>query len=377
MKKQLTILILLFFNCSFSWSQQFVKTTTPCNDELLKKTPGRWIKGGNGFHAKVSQQQQKEIQTRLDAIHPFVFNLYPSPVAFDAQWFGFTDDQEFGSQLKIDPSTNVMNRRMDVNGTPTIYYSYSAKFCAYHCGRETYEILRGQGCEAGTSISVHINKLENLFLHDATGKSTMEVMRVDERPIKMMPVLTGKWKGYDVYAPEPGSGTKMVLLHREGILPYIPVTRKQYLDRCLEYLPKFFTPDPDGLKVFEAWGRTKKDYEEELKKNQKIRDDVLKHYKDELQASTSAGLLDFPAIISSYIADIGTNYPIFTTQAAGGKMLVTENPAYMKKNLPKYIPQFMVYTWWDCRCGVDPSLNPYKLIDENFPIEKLQAMIDK
>jgi len=200
----------------------------------------------------------------------------------------------------------------------------------------------------------------------------------------MMPVLKGNWKGYDVYSPETGSGLKMVLLHREGILPYIPVTRKQYLDRCIEYLPQFFTPDTAGQKALELLAEKipefragKQERDEQEKKYQKVKDDVLKHYKDELQATTSAGLLDSPAVISSYIADIGTDYPIFSTQAAGGKMLVTENPAYIKKILPKYIPQFMIFTWWDCHCGVDPSLNPYKLIDEKFPIEKLQAMIDK
>lgn len=72
-----------------------------------------------------------------------------------------------------------------------------------------------------------------------------------------------------------------------------------------------------------------------------------------------------------------TQYPIFTTQANGVRLLVTENPAYMKKELPKYIPQFMYYTQWNCDCGADQSLNPYKLIDEKFPIEKVQAMIDK
>jgi hypothetical protein len=376
MKKQITLIVFLFFNCTFAMSQQFVKTTTPCNAELLKKTPGRWIKGGNGFYAKVSQQQQKEIQNRLDAIHPLVFNLYPSPVAFDAASFGFSTDKEFGSQLKFDHSPNVMDGRIEVNGTPTVYYSYSAKFCAYHCGREPNEIMRGQGCEAGTFISVQINSLGEFFTRTNLG-DLAEVMRIEGRPIKVMPVLQGNWKGYDVYYPEQGSSQKMVLLHREGMLPFIPVTRKQYLERCLEYLPKFFTPDPNGLKAIEAWGGDKKEYDEQLKKMQKIKDDALKHYKDELQATTSAGLLSSPAIISSYTLDIGTNYPIFTTQAAGGKMLVTENPAYMKKGLPKYIPQFMVFTLWPCRCGADVSLDPYNLINENFPIEKLQAMIDK
>jgi len=95
-----------------------------------------------------------------------------------------------------------------------------------------------------------------------------------------------------------------------------------------------------------------------------------------LEATTTAGLLDSPAVVLT-IMEIGTDIPIFTTQNSGGRMLVTENPAYMRKDLPKYIPQFMIYSMWDCHCGVDQLLNPYKLIEENFPVEKLQAMIDK
>jgi hypothetical protein len=40
-------------------------------------------------------------------------------------------------------------------------------------------------------------------------------MCIDGRPIKMMPVLQGNWKGYDLYYPESGSGLKMALLHRK------------------------------------------------------------------------------------------------------------------------------------------------------------------
>ena len=378
MKKQITIVFYLLLNGLFLCSQQFVKTTTPCNDEQLKKTPGRWIKGGNGFHAKVSQQQQKEIQNRLDAIHPLIFNIYPSPVAFDAAWFGFTADQEFGSQLKFDHSPNVGRRGFEVNGTPTIYYTYSAKFCAYHCGREANEIMRGAGCETGTTVGVEMNTLGPLLLQGNLDDDNAEIMRIDGRPIKRMAVLREKkWKGYDLYSPQTGSGVKMVLLHREGVLPYIPVTRKEYLDRCLEGLPKFFDyflkpPDTTTIKLM-----GKNEWDEQMKKFQKLKEDVLKYYKDELTATTSKALLDSPAVIFGNIMEISTSIPIFVTQASGGTMLVTANPAYFKKGLPKYIPQLMIYSWWDCQCGPDQSLNPYKLYDENFPIEKLQAMIDK
>ena len=69
------------------------------------------------------------------------------------------------------------------------------------------------------------------------------------------------------------------------------------------------------------------------------------------------------------------NFAIFTTEEAGGGMLVTENPKYMRKDLPVYVPQFFFVSWsWNNY----PSVVKFgKAINENFPIEKLQAMIDK
>jgi len=195
-----------------------------------------------------------------------------------------------------------------------------------------------------------------------------------------MPVFKGKWKEYDLYSPEMGSGLSMVLLHRDGILPYIPVTRKQYLDRCIEWLEQFFdkglksVENPEGLAVLVD----KKEKDDQAKKYKKLRDDVLKYYRDELDATTKAGLLDSPAIIfGGLMAHILIKYPIFITQADGGRLLVTETPAYIKKNLPKYIPQIIVYTMWNAEDGPEPALNPYHLYHRDFPIEKLQAMIDK
>ena len=377
MKKQLTILTLLFSNCTLAWSQdKWIKTTTPCNVELLKQTPGRWLPTRQMFYAKTSKQEQQEMLNRLNTFHKFMFDLYPSPIAFDAQPTFSTRDRRFGYQLKFEYSANQLNSS-EVNGTPTLIYSYTGFFCAYGC-RNNNEIGRGKGCETGTEMHIEVNSLDGFLKGENFGERA-DIMVIDGRPIKMMPVLTGKWRGYDQYSPESGSGIKMVLLHREGILPYTPTTRKQYLDKSIKYLENFFADQlrsaehPEGLNLL----MDKKERDEQIKKVQKFRDDVLKYYMDELDATSKAGLLDSPAVIFEGMVHMLTQYPIFTTQANGGRLLVTENPAYMKKELPKYIPQFMYYTQWDCNCGADPSLNPYKLIDEKFPIEKLQAMIDK
>ena len=39
---------------------------------------------------------------------------------------------------------------------------------------------------------------------------------------------------------EKGRNYRIVLIHRKGILPYIPVTRKQYLERCISYHTKLW-----------------------------------------------------------------------------------------------------------------------------------------
>ena len=369
MKKQI-ILIVSLIVCLSSWSQTHFKTATPCNEELLKKTPGSWINFGTGFHAKVSQQQQKEIQNRLDGIHQLTFSIYPSPMACNAYWSSHSDDQEFASQLKIVHPPNARIDALEINGTPTMHYNYAAEFRPFTCGREPNEMVKRYS-EDGTDLAVHVNSLDGFFRH-LTLDDCAEAMRIDGRPIKMMPIRHDEWKGYDVYYPEQGSSLKMVLLHRAGVLPYIPVPRKQYLDRCIEYLSKFLTPNSEDLKNIELL-TGKKERDEQEKKLKKLKDDVLKHYQDELEATTSAGLLNSPAIIAVVMADISTTAPIFTEEVAGGKMLVTENPAYLRKDMPRYIPQFIVFSW----VPYPLNMEPYKAIDENFPIEKLQAMIDK
>src|SRR6185369_3426511 len=71
---------------------------------------------------------------------------------------------------------------------------------------------------------------------------------------------------------------------------------------------------------------------------------VLKLYQDALEKSTADNLLDAPAIVSAPF-HTAENAPVFSTEEEGGTMLVTENPEYFRKDLPKDVPQFMVINW--------------------------------
>jgi hypothetical protein len=56
-------------------------------------------------------------------------------------------------------------------------------------------------------------------------------------------------------------------------------------------------------------------------------------------------------------------------------MLITENPAYIRKDLPKHVPQILVLYWsWS---DWEPQKNIARIVEESFPIEKLEAMIDR
>ena len=114
--------------------------------------------------------------------------------------------------------------------------------------------------------------------------------------------------------------------------------------------------------------------DERVAKAIEIRDRELKVFTDELEKTTREGLLNSPAIIlaMSYTVPAG-----FETDLQKGNMLITENPDYIRRDLPGYVPQFMVLQWkWNS--DFYPAHKPQeKLFLEEFPIEKLQAMIDK
>jgi hypothetical protein len=380
MKKQIIILFLiLFFNCCSGWSQQFVKITTPCSNKFLQNVPGRWIHRGDATYAKIPKQQQQEIFNRLDKIHQWVLTIYPSPLGIDAAWTRFTTNEDFAYQVKVDHLPNGGTNENFVNGIPVVMYSYTAHFCQYNCGRNSYEMMRGEGCEGGADISVSANTLGPIIPRARGGP---EEMKIDRREIRKMPVVKGTWKGYPLYTPETGSDATMVILHREGILPYVPVTRKQYLDLSIIAISNMYDEMIVNIdKTSKAFIDAGMADAQTIKKNrenfQKQKKDAIKHYQDELATTTAAGLLDKPAIIDGGMGDPLTQQ-IFSTEEKGGTMLVTENAAYFRKDIPKYVPQFMIFkfgkgSWF----SFTPNPDPMIAAEENFPIEKLQAMIDK
>jgi len=120
---------------------------------------------------------------------------------------------------------------------------------------------------------------------------------------------------------------------------------------------------------------SQKEIDDQEDRNIKAKNEALKKLHDALEKTSKDRLLNAPAVvrIDPLLMNEG---PVFQSEAEGGCMLATENPNYFRKELSKYVPQFFVI---ELMAG-DPmhsNMNFKRVIDENFPIEKLKVMIDK
>src|SRR6185369_1990949 len=193
----------------------------------------------------------------------------------------------------------------------------------------------------GNSISVEANNLQILngdFMDD-------DGWTIDGRPIKRKMPVIGTWKGYDVMAVNGGTYADQnsewyILITRNGVLPYIPVTRKQYLDRAIAYAARFY----DKAISFTEQITDKAEREETKNRNLNAKNSALKKLQDELEKTKKDGLLDAPAIVGTNVLLMNEG-PVFLPESQGGIMLTTENPNYFRKDLPAYVPQWFVLSW--------------------------------
>ncbi len=397
MNRQIIILLLLIAHFS-SRSQKTITTNVPCTDAMAHNTKGRWIRtNDNGSY------NSKETTSRLNEIHDLVLNIYPQPIGLDAVWHRTAGKSYFGAKRKYYP-TNDGSLTFDYLNLPHFtYFYYNALFFPYQCQYgKTHSLIPTYPGETSTSLNI----IANFTLGEMAPDDTWTINGL---PVVMYkPPITSK-EGVEFAYPEPGATTRQVLVHRKGVLPYIPVTRKQYLDYCIIYhtklhdktitnleqmpvrspevqekekkdkLDKFqqqFANDPKKLKAnvdyyLSGYQTDQQRRDEQVVKSKNYKADELKKFTDELEKTTREGLLDSPAmILVKYYSN-----PVFENDPAKGSILVTENPDYIRRDLPKYVPQLFIVslTWYDL-----PPLKKFaEIFEQTFPFEKLQAMIDK
>jgi hypothetical protein len=352
------IILLLFSIHLQSYCQEsFTLSSGECNDSVLMSIKGKYRQQEDAISPEISsllsRAQQLEVSGRLDAMHKLMQEAYPQPTGNEGNWHKNLNSYLFAHNYNF------------TTGIPTCSYSYSCSFGPYYCGNQPKEISY-MGVTP-TSCKIFANgwsELRNQQMMDSSNS-------INGVPFFMLLPVKERWKGHELFY-ENTIDSRRVLLHREGMLPYIPVTRKQYLDYCINRFNKTFDDMLKSSKEMPFSTQQQKD--ETANKIIKQKNEVIKLYEKEMEQNRIANLLDSPAIVR-ILDNMYPDVAIFTTGAEDGSMLVTENPAYIREDLPKYVPQFIVLYWsWG-----DKANSKYfrKMLEANFPIEKLRAMIDK
>jgi hypothetical protein len=384
MKKQ--IIILLLFSIQLSAQNKDpnphfpkLKIPVPCTQDFINSYKGKWLIPPNTLFNSANNNYSQGAMTRIKNIHELVRQVYPQPMGSDGYWVGSYRKTYFGDKVKYVTENNRTTRE-SVTLNQVEGWAYGMKLFAWGCTENANEIWNGYpDAGLGGAITVYANDL--LVLIDELDDAAWTI---DGRPIKKKMPVVGRWKGYDILARNGGEYAQQnsdfyILISRNEMLPYIPVTRKQYLDRAIQFITTFY--DGTNKKIEETNQSMPAQYrapQEEINNqkalNTKARNDALKKLEGELEKTTKNGLLEATAVVR--IDPLFTvEGPIFLPEKDGGTTLVIENPNYFRKDLPKYVPQVLVmeFIWSKEKWATDFRT----IIEENFPIEKLQAMIDK
>ncbi len=377
--KKFTLLFLpvLFANNLFSQAT--------CNDEIIMAVKGNWTKRPD---ANMKGTQTTQIISRIDKIQQLLQAAYPEPRGIVAKWYRSMG----GHYSSIDKNS--------------VSYELNSMFYTWYCNIHVKKLMLGT--EAGTGFNIWANKfgwfagkVDNFF--------------VDNKPVYLLTKKLGEFNGYLLYEGEhsgtSNTGTtysRAFIIPREGQSPYLPVTKKQYLNAYLNGIEKrmlkqLLIEEKKPVRSDQAEADDKKKHLEYIERStradkiEKAKESYLRNYRTDIQrreedldklkkmfekemkparellaAITEEEGLQ-PAIVEgNYVS----GFEKFSTDQAGGRMLVRLNPDYFNSKLPTYVPQFLI-VYWRWKKGEKPSEYFKDQLQANLSIDALKKMIDK
>ncbi|MBC7934090.1 MAG: hypothetical protein H7Y86_01845 [Rhizobacter sp.] len=368
--------------------QYYIKQSEACGgaSELFKKT-GSWKKSSYGddiiFPDKTFPAKQYNVLLgRIEKVLPIMKEALPDLGGFDPVWHGSIRGNSFVP-------------------TGPIPASFKSMMFTYYCNTSLNKIILGD--ETANVAEIYFNSYgffcEKMDQWDINGYGKMI-------SIYQLPDSIGKWKGLTLYEPKQTAGPglpidRAVVLGHNGQMPWHILTQMQYLTGYKNWLLKSMNEQLEGndtnvkkmkesiasMQASKALTQEQKTsivgkLEQQLKNFQdnslqkqigaaeKIYNDKMKPVNEYLDTAT-AETLSQKAILAT-----GTEFKgYFAKQGQPGKKLINFTTKYFNTTLHRYVPQFIVLYW---RWGLDPSsLKFAKEMGENFPIEKLKALIDK
>lgn len=369
MKRYLILSLLLAYS-----SLLMAQGASVCSDESIMAMKGSWKRDADVSHTPGNAAKG----SRIDAFSKLFQQAYPNPRGAEAIWY------------------RSYNHPFFTNGGPDAY-SFCSLYKSWYCNKNYGKLMLQE--ETGTWAYVFVN----YFSWFMSGQYDKLEFTVGGRPVFRLPKKEGEWKGcpmYEATSHDKGTFHCVLILRPGNELPWRPITQKQYLDErrkiwvAHQQTARDFARKTDSSYKKSIENVRKNTYLKEAEKAkmienfQKARDNnlakiiadtakqILYWQKridviDNYIAKNNAATLQQPAVIKNSADFAG----VFETEAQGGKQLVTANPNYFKKQFAPAVPQMMIL-YWKWEKGV-ASQDFKQQMDTNFPIEKLQAMIDK
>ena len=374
MKNSLTVFtgsVLIVLLCQLSTNIAVAQQS--CDDQTLMNIKGSWKKRTDANMAN----NQVQAVSHIDAISNLFKMAYPEPNGMEAGWY------------------RTMGGNPVISNGP-IPYQFNSLYLGWYCDNYLHKVVLGD--ETGTWAYAFVNG----FSWFMSKQYDLLLIKVDGQDVYILPPVKGEWKGYPMYqsSSHRDKGRCIILTHNNQ-LPWKPITQEQYLQALKNYWGKQMQtsvdnynqregnykkvisdvqnnkylkqPDKDkmiaGIQKDEANFLKTKD--EDIAKSNKFWNDrfsIIDKY-----VNKNSALLQQPAIIDQQNTDDFKGN--FSTLEKGGQLLVTVNSTYFNSALPRYAAQMIVLYWrWD---NTAPGLSFKKQFEDNFPVDKLKAMIDK
>lgn len=345
MKKYSSLSICIFISliCSAQVSEkrklQEIESSKACGgiDSIMAKK-GSWkkVEDDLAFPDKTfPRNQYKYVNTRIDSLFGFVKESLPQLNGFEPRW-----------------QRGMRGNSYLANGP--VPYKFESHYLYYICNIPTAKIVLVD--ETSTWAYVFVNRL-NWFLYEADTLDINDDGKV--KPVFQLPPVVSKWKGQNVYELK-GSlnrSARSVIIGRNGKLPWRSLTQKQYLTGLKNKWE-------NGLKKFRPGSSNERDYTQKLK-----------YINDYLESATEETLQQ-TAIIDPKSGIWGFKGKFGDEEAGGFKLVLSGlGEKYFDKTLPGYTPQ-LIQLYWSYGYSSPEQLFK-KQFEENFPLEKLKAMIDK
>lgn len=374
--------IMLIFSFAHLLLYSFAQQS--CNDEVIMNTKGSWKKTSD---ANMKAGNQAQVTSRIDKMQKLLQAAYAEPKGIEAKWY-----------------RSMINNPLLTNGP--IPYQLNSLFLAYFCNTNNDNKIEA-GEETGTWFYVWANHF-NWFAE------YIKYYIIQKQPVYLLTPQVGEINGYPLYKgihnENSNTGIKYsraIIITRDGQMPYISVTKKQFLKAFLDNNEKRFVKTLDfeknravktdeqeeagkkkNLELLERvtradkLARAKENFlrnyitdkqrkENTIAKLQKMHDDDMNPARNLLADSLKSELAE-PAIL-----DFNNllEFEEFSTLEKGGRELVRLNPEYFDSKLPKYVPQFLVVYWrWDKN---KPAENFKDQLEANLNFTALKEMIDK